>query len=79
MSVISEGYWQLCNDFFDRDVHMSADMQRDQRGNCFTLSEFLCNRLTTSSEAVASGICIEVLPNRRNYHASAAGGYESVI
>jgi hypothetical protein len=67
---ISQGYWQVCNDSFDRNIYTSADMQRQQRGNCFTLSEFLCDTLIANVAVAATGICIEVLPSRRNYHAS---------
>lgn len=71
MDTLSDGYWSVCNsdEGFDRDVYTVDDMQLKQRGNCFTLSEFLCNKFADMDGVVASGVCIEVLPNRRNYHA----------
>ncbi|MDB5184356.1 MAG: hypothetical protein JWN38_164 [Candidatus Saccharibacteria bacterium] len=66
----SEGYWNVCNDSFDRTIYTAADMQQRQRGNCFTLSEFLCMKLISHPAVIASGLCIEVLASRRNYHVS---------
>lgn len=72
LNTLSNGYWTICNsdDGFDRDVITAADMQHRERGNCFTLSEFLCDKLVNVVGIDAAGICIEVLSNRKNYHAA---------
>lgn len=71
MRQISDGYWEICNSNFDRDVPDAATMRRQARGNCFTLTEYLCKRVRLFHGVLAAGVCLEVLPNRRNYHASA--------
>ena len=44
-------------------------MIEQNRGNCFSLSEYLCASLVALPEVLAAGIGIEVLHSRRNYHA----------
>lgn len=67
---VSNGYWDTCNSHFDRGVVSAEDMLELNRGNCFSLSAYVCSLLTATEEPSLAGVCIEVLRSGRNYHAS---------